>query len=62
MKTFKGLLLTAATVFLLSCSEEFLEEIPRGSLISADELGEVSKVNAEIGNATVGGIYTTFYS
>ena len=62
MKTFKGLLLTAATVFLFSCSEEFLEEIPRGSLISADELGEVSKVNAEIGNATVGGIYTTFYS
>lgn len=62
MKTFKGLLLTAATVFLFSCSEEFLEEIPRGSLISSDELGEVSKVNAEIGNATVGGIYTTFYS
>lgn len=62
MKTFKGLLLTAATVFLFSCSEEFLEEVPRGSLISAEELGEVGKVNSEIGNATVGGIYTTFYS
>ena len=62
MKTFKGLLLSAATVFLFSCSEEFLEEIPRGSLISAEELGEVGKVNTEIGNATVGGIYTTFYS
>ncbi|MGA1773890.1 MAG: RagB/SusD family nutrient uptake outer membrane protein, partial [Flavobacteriaceae bacterium] len=62
MKTFKGLLLTAATVFLFSCSEEFLEEVPRGSLISAQELGEVGKVNTEIGNATVGGIYTTFYS
>ena len=62
MKTFKGLLLTAATVFLFSCSEEFLEEVPRGSLISAQELGEVGKVNTEIGNATGGGIYTTFYS
>ena len=62
MKTFKSLLFAAVTVFLFSCSEEFLEEIPRGSLISSDELGEVSKVNTEIGNATVGGIYTTFYS
>ena len=62
MKTFKGLLLTAATVFLFSCSEEFLDEVPRGSLISAEELGEVGKVNTEIGNATVGGIYTTFYT
>lgn len=62
MKTYKGLLLTAASVFLFSCSEDFLEEVPRGSLISAEELGEVGKVNSEIGNATVGGIYTTFYT
>lgn len=62
MKLYKGLLFTAATVFLFSCSEDFLNEVPRGSLISSEELGEVGKVNPEIGNATVGGIYTTFYT
>lgn len=58
----KGLLGVACmTLLATSCSEEYLDQAPTGSIINANQLSAAIEKNPELGEATVTGIYATMF-
>ncbi|WP_350287842.1 RagB/SusD family nutrient uptake outer membrane protein [uncultured Croceitalea sp.] len=60
MKKFLGI--ACAALFVVSCSEEFIERQPEGAIINADQLSEAIELNPDLGEATVTGIYATMFT
>ncbi len=58
MKNVKNILwIAVALIFVTACSEDFLERKPT-SFINNDELGETAKVDPDVMNGVLNGVYT----